>query len=103
MGCALLVVEGVGAGRQELRPIVDAVIWVETPADTAEERDLARVGSVGGAQSVEGMRAWLAEEGPFHAAERTWERADVIVSGAPTVAHDPTHEVVTLVISGPRR
>ncbi|MEJ7630381.1 MAG: hypothetical protein WKF54_12390 [Nocardioidaceae bacterium] len=98
-GCDLLVVEGVGAGRQELRPMVDAVIWVETALETAEARDLARVGTPGGARSMQNMRDWLAEERPFLGAERTWEWADAIVAGATDVAHDPTRDVVTLVIS----
>jgi hypothetical protein len=31
---------------------------------------------------------------PFLAADRPWERADVIVSGTPELDHDPVDEVV---------
>jgi hypothetical protein len=43
-----------------------------------------------------GYESWMAEEIPFQAAQRTWERADVIVAGTPTIAHDPEREVVVL-------
>jgi hypothetical protein len=36
----------------------------------------------------------MAEEVPFIAAERPWERADLIVCGTPAVSYDPAAEVV---------
>ena len=37
---------------------------------------------------------WEAEERPFLAAERPWERADAVVDGAPDLPHDPPTELV---------
>ena len=37
---------------------------------------------------------WQAEERPFLAADRPWERADVVVDGAPAVPYDPATELV---------
>jgi hypothetical protein len=36
----------------------------------------------------------MAEEIPFNAAQRVWERADVIVCGTPEIPCDPSTEVV---------
>jgi hypothetical protein len=38
--------------------------------------------------------AWMAEEIPFNAAQRAWERADVIVCGTPEIPCDPITEIV---------
>jgi hypothetical protein len=37
---------------------------------------------------------WMAEEIPFNAAQRTWERADIIVCGTPEIPYDPGTEIV---------
>ncbi len=37
---------------------------------------------------------WMAEEIPFNAAQRTWERADIIVCGTPEIPYDPSTEIV---------
>ena len=90
----LVVVEGVGAARRSLRPWLDAVIWVQSDRAVTEARDAARVAA--GETSPSGLAGWMAEEVPFQAAERTWEAADVVVDGTPTVAHDPETEVIVL-------
>jgi hypothetical protein len=36
----------------------------------------------------------MAEEIPFNADQRTWERADLIVCGTPEIACDPVAEIV---------
>ncbi len=46
-------------------------------------------------------RAWMAEEIPFQAGQRPWERADLIVCGTPRVPFDPATEIV--VASPPAR
>ncbi|HEY0813850.1 MAG TPA: hypothetical protein VGE11_11285 [Pseudonocardia sp.] len=71
----LLVVEGVGAGRRALAPLVDAMIWVQTDRATATRRGLERDGDVAF------WDEWEARERPFLAADRPWERADLVVSG----------------------
>lgn len=83
-GTALLLVEGVGVGRRSLAPYLDALIWVETPGPVTAARNAARIGLPGGPQSAEHLRDWLAEEDPLLDAERPWERADLVVHGAPT-------------------
>jgi hypothetical protein len=102
-GCPLLVIEGAGAGRREVAHLVDTVIWVQ-----ADERETARRSAARAAyrpdadlanQAVDGAPfdedGWMAEELPFNASQRTWERADIIVCGTPDIPCDPrTHIVI---------
>jgi hypothetical protein len=39
-------------------------------------------------------REWMAEEIPFNAVQRTWERADVIVCGTPELPYHVDTEIV---------
>ncbi len=93
-GLELVVVEGVGAGRRELTPLLDAVVWVQSDATEAERRGIARDAAEGSHGDYEGARRfwseWMAQELPFVAAQRPWERATVVVRGTNTSAHDPT-------------
>ena len=41
-GQQLLIVEGVGAGRRQLAHLFDAVVWVQSDFDVAEQRGIAR-------------------------------------------------------------
>jgi hypothetical protein len=59
-----------------------------------ERRSLARVGQPGGPQTVWDLREWMAEEEPFLADQRPWERADLIVAGTPQIPFDPLTELV---------
>jgi len=93
-GSPLLLVEGVGAGRRELTGLIDALVWVQSDNRETERRNLARLGQPGGARTVGDLREWMAEEIPFHAAERAWERADLVVSGTPELPYDPITEIV---------
>jgi pantothenate kinase len=86
-GCRALIVEGVGATRQALAPLLDATVWVQADARVLERRNEARVRA--GETSPADHRAWLAEEDPFLLADRAWERATVIVAGTPELPHDP--------------
>lgn len=95
-GCSLLVVEGVGVTRASLRPFLDGLLWVETDPALAERRDLARVGTPGGAASASAVREWMTEEHPFLAREQPWRFAEQIVAGASDVPHDRETEVVLL-------
>lgn len=76
----LVVIEGVGAGRGSIAEHVDAVIWVQADLDITERRNRERVEA--GEIDQAGYEGWMAEEVPFLASERIWERADLIVSGA---------------------
>ena len=93
-GCPLLVIEGDGAGRREVADLIDALIWVQSDEREAERRALARIGKPRESPTLQDYREWIAEEMPFNAAQRTWERADVIVCGTPEVPCDPVTEIV---------
>ncbi|BBY27494.1 uridine kinase family protein [Mycolicibacterium sediminis] len=72
----VLVVEGVGACREQLHSWFDATVWIQSDADLAYRRVLAR-----GDDSVEFVDDWTAREIPFLANDRPWARATVVVSG----------------------
>ena len=92
--CPLLIIEGVGAGRREAAHLIDALIWVQSDQAEAERRSLARVGQTGGPRTVQDLREWMAEEEPFLAEQRPWERADLVVAGTPQIPFDPLTELV---------
>ena len=92
-GCSLLILEGVGAARRELMHVLDRVVWVQADLERAGTRGIIRDGGDAGAVSL--WDSWMAEEFPFLAEQRPWERADVIVSGTPDLEHDPFSQVVT--------
>jgi hypothetical protein len=100
--CTLLVIEGDGAGRTELTDLIDALIWVQSDQRVAERRRLARDRSPSPLDmvnlpsdgSLPDHAGWMAEEVPFNAAQRTWERADIVVCGTPETPWDPDTEVV---------
>ena len=86
-GCPLLVIEGDGAGRREVGHLIDALIWVQSDEREVTRRAWARAAH---ADAIDGANlpadgspsddaAWMAEETPFNTAQRTWERADLIV------------------------
>jgi hypothetical protein len=73
----------------------------------SDERDAARRGRVRAAHAdaIDGANmpadgsppddaGWMAEEIPFNTAQRTWERADLIVCGTPQIAFDQVTEIV---------
>jgi hypothetical protein len=101
-GCPLLIIEGDGAGRREVAHLIDALIWVQADEREAERRRLARDRDPDALdvtnKALDGApfdhAGWMAEEIPFNAAQRTWERADIIVCGTPQIPHDPSTEIV---------
>jgi hypothetical protein len=92
-GADLVVIEGVGSGRASLAGHVDAVIWVDAAPDVADGRDRMRLAA--GELDAATYVGWMAEEIPFLAGDRPWERADVVVSGTAAVA-DPGSDIVVL-------
>jgi hypothetical protein len=94
VGCPLLIIEGVGAARRETAHLLDAAIWVQSDQREAERRSLARVGQPGGPPTVQHYRDWMAEENPFIASQRPWERADLIICGTPHIPCDPATQLV---------
>jgi hypothetical protein len=101
-GCPLLVIEGDGAGRREVGHLIDALIWVQSDEREAGRRALGRAGhpdAIDGANmaadgSPPDQAGWMAEEIPFNTAQRTWERADLVVCGTPEIPFDPATEIV---------
>jgi hypothetical protein len=101
-GCPLLIIEGDGAGRREVARLIDSLIWVQADEREAERRTAARAANRPEAdlanRPVDGAPfdddEWMAEEIPFNTAQRTWERADVIVCGTPEVPYEPSTEIV---------
>ena len=106
VGCPLLVVEGVGAGRKETVPWIDRAIWVQSDVVEAKRRGLVREG--GTDEAVAFWDEWMREEAPFLERDRPWERAFLIVCGTPTLTHDPEREMAVapgpiVPPAGPRR
>lgn len=91
---SIVIIEGVGAGRRELSHMLDAMVWVQSDFSEAERRGILRGG--GEAAHRESWDEWMAEEIPFLAADRPWQRATVVVAGTTDLPHDPESEVVIL-------
>jgi energy-coupling factor transporter ATP-binding protein EcfA2 len=91
-GCPLVIVEGCGAARRELTPWTDVAVWVQSDTAKAKTRGLVRDG--GSAEAEAFWTEWMAEELPFFAQDRPWERADMVVSGMPELDHDPASQLV---------
>jgi len=102
-GCPLLIIEGVGAGRREAAHLVDALVWMQSDQREAERRSRARVGRPGGPRTARDLREWMAEEGPFLAGQRPWERADLVVAGTPQIRFDAGTELVIAPPPGPAK
>ena len=91
----LLIVEGVGASRRSLAGYLDAAIWVQSDAVEARRRGVIRDGGHERAEAF--WDQWDAEEVPFLADDRPWERATWIVCGTPDrtgISVDPDREVL---------
>jgi hypothetical protein len=108
-GCPLLIVEGDGAGRREVAHLIDTLIWVQADQEEAARRaavrdldpdaiDLANMPPGGTPPDHDG---WTAEEIPFNTAQRTWERADIIVCGSQEIGWDPVTQIVIAPPLGP--
>ena len=94
IGCPMLIVEGVGAARRELMHVVDAVIWVQSDVEQAQARGITRDGGDAGATAL--WETWNAQEFPFLADQKPWERADFVVCGTPNSETDTTDHTVLI-------
>nr|WP_246324894.1 uridine kinase [Petropleomorpha daqingensis] len=74
----VLVVEGCGSSPAALDPWTTLRVWVEAPAQLRLARGLARDGE----EHEADWRAWQRTEARWFAADRTRERAQLIVDGA---------------------
>ncbi|SEE64902.1 uridine kinase family protein [Jiangella alba] len=92
----VLVVEGCGSGSTPGAPYLSLLLWVDAPHDLRQARGFERDG--------DGFRPhwarWARQEEALFAAERTRERADLLVDTASPVPHDPAREVVATAASG---
>jgi hypothetical protein len=78
------------------------LIWVQADEREAGRRSVARAANRPAADlanmAVDGApfdeEGWMAEEIPFNAAQRAWERADIIVCGTPEIPYDPSTGIV---------
>lgn len=78
--CApVVLVEGVGAGRAALRPLLAAVLWMAT----AREESWARGRRRDGPGLAEFWRGWTRAEETHFAADPTRPFADLLVRGGP--------------------
>lgn len=87
---AWLIIEGVGAARRELACFIDAALWVASDPVIARVRGIERDGGDAAAEAF--WDEWMAEEEPFQAEHRPWQRAAFVVNG--TAAPDPDGRVV---------
>ena len=89
----VVIVEGTGAGMQAAAELIDALVWVQTDDLVAERRGIQRdiaEGTNGDTETATRFwHDWMAAERPFFAADRPWERADLIVCGDPPPGLDP--------------
>lgn len=80
-----LVVEGVSAARAAVAGRCVLAVWVEAPSDLRLARGIARDG-----EALRGeWERWRAVEDAHFAADRTRDRADLLVDGAPGESPGP--------------
>jgi pantothenate kinase len=84
-GVPVLLVEGVGATRRSLAPMLDAAIWVQSDLRLARARGIARdlAQRPDRAEAEEFWDRWDAQEVRFLAEDRPWDRADLVLCGTP--------------------
>jgi energy-coupling factor transporter ATP-binding protein EcfA2 len=90
-GAPLVLVEGVGVSRRDLTGWFDLRLWVQSDLDEAHARGIERDGRP---DAEDFWAAWMTEEVPFLAADRPWERADVIVAGRRELPYEPATELL---------
>ena len=79
----VLIVEGVGAGRESLAEQADLVIWVQSDRAEARRRGIVRDIELGRepAEAERFWDEWMQSEEPFLATDRPWTRAHLVVNG----------------------
>lgn len=94
-GCAVVIIEGVGASRKEIRPWLTSSIWIQSDMDEAERRGIARDGGTDAAKQF--WMDWMKEESAFLVGQQPWLHATAIVNGTPQLPYDREREVVVAV------
>lgn len=75
----VVVIEGVSSARAAVADRLSCVVWVETSRETRLRRGLDRDGEA----ALPLWCTWMADEDRHYARDRPWERADLVVDGAP--------------------
>lgn len=88
----VLILEGVSSTRLGYSPWIDLPIWVETSLEIAEQRGLLRDGET----ARDFWFEWQAQERPLLEKDQPWNRAKLIVDGAPNLEYDPNTQFVAL-------
>jgi uridine kinase len=76
-----VILEGVTCTRRDTIGRITYAVWVEAPAELRLARGMARDSSFAGKEEL--WKQWMREEDEFFAADKTRERADIIVDTAP--------------------
>jgi uridine kinase len=84
----VVVVEGVTASRRAAAAWLTSQVFVDAPGPVRLERGLARDGE----RARRLWRDWMGREARFFIADRTRERADVVVDGTAAATGDPERE-----------
>ncbi|MEU6660068.1 hypothetical protein [Streptomyces sp. NPDC046821] len=88
-----LVIEGVSSARRAVAGRLTCAVWIETGETERLRRGLVRDGE----DALPQWHVWMAEEDRHFAEDRTRDRADVMVDGAPHDAPtDPAHTYMRL-------
>ncbi|MGW9403545.1 chorismate-binding protein [Arthrobacter sp. NPDC055585] len=84
----IVIFEGVGAGHRAARGLLDAVVWVQAPAELRKERALARDGET----YAPHWDRWAAQEAAWAAADPAAAEAEVLLTSGR--ADFPLHQYV---------
>jgi Mrp family chromosome partitioning ATPase len=93
----LLLIEGIGCGAQVCARYLSGLLWLEAPAGLRRDRALARDGDT----YAPNWQRWADQEQAYLDAEQPWERADLVLDGAPSPA--PATSGTVLVLADRRR
>jgi uridine kinase len=86
----VVILEGVGSARKAIADRLVFAVWIETPADLRLARGIERDGE----DSRDFWTSWIKGEIAHYVEDRTRDRADLIVDGAPALPHDPATEYI---------
>jgi len=88
----IVLVEGISCSRRAIAHLLTMTFWVHAPRSARLKRAVARDGEERRAR----WRSWMSGEDTFFAEDGAPDRADYLVSGLPTLPHDPAVDVVLL-------
>jgi uridine kinase len=88
----VLVLEGVTSARAAIRPRLSLSVFVTADRELRLARGIERDGEALRPQ----WERWMVDEDAHFAADATMAGVDLVVDGAPTVAHHPDQEFVRL-------